>query len=521
MISEVAGLTTGDDLSLLSAVFESLAVGVAVCNTDGVLTYFSPEAERILGHGVSDAATGDWASVYGCFLPDKVTPYPSETLPLARAARGEEVRHELVFIRNPKQPEGVWIEVSGRPLIDGDGAPRGGVVVFADVTECQNGLRGRTSVVDGEGNSFLPFRRVYDQLALAVEHTGDAVVITDHRGVIEYVNPAFEETTGYSALEVLGHTPRMLKSGKHDEQFYRKLWSLLLAGKTFRGTIVNRKKSGELYWAEQTISPIKDASQRITHFVSLLKDITALLAKQEHEFSMQVAREVQQRYYNTKASLAGFDIAGAAYPADQTGGDYFDFLPRPDGALDVIVADVTGHGLGSALLMAETRACLRAYATVANGIAPLLTSLNQTLAPDVGEAQFVTLLLARIDPRERTLEYLGAGHEPCYLLRRSGETIVMSSTAPPLGVFAATEFGPSQTVSLEHGDTIVLLTDGVAETLSADGDQFEANRALEYVRSHTADSAAAILRGVYESARTFANGEPQRDDLTMVVCKVE
>jgi PAS domain S-box-containing protein len=518
--SEAVSLAIGDDLSLLSAVLESLAVGVAVCNGEGALTYVNPEAERILGYGLTETSTGEWSSVYGCFLPDRVTPYPPETLPLARAARGEEVRHELVFIRNPKQPKGVWIEVSGRPLMGGDGAPRGGVVVFTDVTEPQNRLRGRASA-DGAGDSFVPFRRVYDQLARAVEHTGDTVVITDSNGVIEYVNPAFEETTGFSAVEVLGQTPRMLKSGKHDEQFYRELWSLLRAGKTFRGTIVNRKKSGELYWAEQTISPIKDGREQITHFVSVLKDITAMRDKQEHEFCMQVAREVQQRYFNTTATLAGFDIAGAAYPADQTGGDYFDFLPRPDGSLYLVVADVTGHGLGSALLMAETRACLRAYATVATGIASLLASLNQTLAPDLGGAQFVTLLLARIDPRERTIEYLGAGHEPCYVLRRSGETVTMSSTAPPLGLFGETEFGPSQTISLEHGDTIVLLTDGVSETFSADGTPFDANRALEYVRSHSADSAAEILRGVYECARAFANGEPQRDDLTLVVCKVE
>jgi PAS domain S-box-containing protein len=518
--SEAADLAIGDDLSLLSAVFDSLAVGVAVCNAEGALTYFNPEAERILGLGVTEAATGEWASAYGCFLPDRVTPYPSDTLPLARAARGEEVRHELIFIRNPKQPEGVWIEVSGRPLMDGGGAHRGGVAVFTDVTEPQSRLRGRASV-DGAGDSFVHFRQVYDQLARAVEHTGDTVVITDSNGVIEYVNPAFEETTGFSAAEVLGQTPRMLKSGKHDEPFYRELWGLLKAGKTFRGTIVNRKKSGELYWAEQTISPIKDGSEQITHFVSVLKDVTALRAKQEHEFCMQVAREVQQRYYNTTATLAGFDIAGAAYPADQTGGDYFDFLPRPDGSLYLVVADVTGHGLGSALLMAETRACLRAYATVATGLAPLLTCVNQTLTPDLGGAQFVTLLLARLDPRERTLEYLGAGHEPCYLLRRSGETVAMNSTAPPLGLFEEIEFGPSQTISLENGDTIVLLTDGVAETLSAEGAQFDAHRALEYVRSHAADSAAEISRGVYESARSFANGEPQGDDLTLVVCKVE
>jgi PAS domain S-box-containing protein len=93
-----------------------------------------------------------------------------------------------------------------------------------------------------------------------VEQTADSVVITDRQGTIEYVNPAFEANTGYSPEEAMGKTPRILKSALHDREFYSRLWNQILEGETFRGTLVNRKKSGELYWTEQTITPIKDSA---------------------------------------------------------------------------------------------------------------------------------------------------------------------------------------------------------------------------------------------------------------------
>ncbi|MEK7408437.1 MAG: PAS domain S-box protein [Acidobacteriota bacterium] len=124
----------------------------------------------------------------------------------------------------------------------------------------------------------------YDRLIRAVEQTADTVMITNKQGVIEFVNPAFEETTGYSANEALGRKTSLLKSGLHDEQFYKELWAQLIIGKPFRGTIINRKKSGQLYWSAQTISSMKDENGEITHFVSVLKDMTDLRKQQEQEF---------------------------------------------------------------------------------------------------------------------------------------------------------------------------------------------------------------------------------------------
>ena len=115
------------------------------------------------------------------------------------------------------------------------------------------------------------------KLSRAVEQSADTVVVTNHNGVIEYVNPAFEALTGYSRDEVCGQTPRILKSGEQGADFYKEMWSTILAGNVYRGILVNRKKNGELYYVEESISPARDADGKITHFISNGRDLSERL----------------------------------------------------------------------------------------------------------------------------------------------------------------------------------------------------------------------------------------------------
>ncbi len=133
-------------------------------------------------------------------------------------------------------------------------------------------------------------------LSRVVEQISDSVILTDTQGVIQYVNPAFEATSGYGRDEAVGKTPRILKSGLHDAEFYRQMWAQFAQGLPFKGMVINRKKTGELYWAQQTITSMRDSSGRLTHFVSVSQDITELRKKQAQEFQLQLARDVQQRF---------------------------------------------------------------------------------------------------------------------------------------------------------------------------------------------------------------------------------
>ena len=124
-------------------------------------------------------------------------------------------------------------------------------------------------------------KKTIQMLSVAIEQTADNVMITDKEGIIEYVNRAFEQTTGYLSNEVVGKKPNILKSDRHKGNYYKELWSNILIGNVFRSTTINKKKNGQLYYADQTITPIKDAVGEITHFISVWKDITERIEFEE------------------------------------------------------------------------------------------------------------------------------------------------------------------------------------------------------------------------------------------------
>jgi diguanylate cyclase (GGDEF)-like protein/PAS domain S-box-containing protein len=137
-------------------------------------------------------------------------------------------------------------------------------------------------------------QEILRRLSSVIEQTADHVVITDKEGVIEYVNPAFEKLTGYTMKESVGKTPRILRSGKHDQRFYENLWETILSGGIFRGVLVNKKKDGDLFYEEKTITPIRDMDGSVTHFVSTGKNITD---------RMRVEKELEKSFSLLRATL--------------------------------------------------------------------------------------------------------------------------------------------------------------------------------------------------------------------------
>ena len=139
------------------------------------------------------------------------------------------------------------------------------------------------------------------RLMAAIEQAGEGIVMTDAQGIIQFVNPAFERTTGYSREEAVGQNPRILKSGKQDELFYRNLWDTISSGRTWAGRMVNKRKDGTLYTEETTISPVRDASGRIVNYVAVKRDIT------EH---LRLAAQFQQAQ---KMEAVGLLAGGVAH----------------------------------------------------------------------------------------------------------------------------------------------------------------------------------------------------------------
>jgi serine phosphatase RsbU (regulator of sigma subunit) len=155
-------------------------------------------------------------------------------------------------------------------------------------------------------------------------------------------------------------------------------------------------------------------------------------------------------------------------------------------------------------------------------ISSVLNCVNRSLTGTLAGDRFVTMFLGRIDPQKRSLEYASAGHESGYLLRSSGDIgAVLASTAIPLGVFPDQQFYSGPVVPLEHGDTILLLTDGITESTDVDGAVFGTKGALDFIRCQQQSTAGELVQGLYRAVHTFAGAAPLLDDIMSVICKVE
>jgi PAS domain S-box-containing protein len=359
------------------------------------------------------------------------------------------------------------------------------------------------------------------KLSNAVKQTADAVIITDNKGNIEYVNPAFETITGYKKKEAIGQTPRILKSGQYNQSFYKNLWQTLLIGKPYKGEMINKKKNGENYWSQNTITPIKDSHKKITNFVSVIKDITENKEKKEQEIRMQIAKEIQQRLLISNICIPGYDIAGKNIPADETGGDYFDVILTQEGNLWLTIADVSNHGIGPALIMSETRGYLRAFTETSSDPGEILRKLNNALYADLNEYQYVTMLLVHLNSKKNIIKYAGAGHVPAYLINRVGEVEhILKSTGIPLGYLKNEHNENCKIADITPGNILVLLTDGIIEAQNMDENEFGYERILNLINCHRNETSEDIVGHVYREVCAFTQKSQPEDDITALICKL-
>jgi phosphoserine phosphatase RsbU/P len=480
-------------------IVETASEGIWKIDADFTTSYVNPRMASVLGYAVEEMQ----GRLVFDFLIDGDIEQKRSDFQRRQAGVSEEVERRY----RKKDGSVLWARVAISSMFAADGGFQGALTMVSDIT-----LQKKS-----DAEAFLS-QETISLMTSAVEQTADVVLITDAQGRIVYVNPAFETTTGYTPDEALGNTPRLLKSGMHNRDFYNDLWDHLLKGETFSGTIVNRTKSAKLYWTQQTITPIKNGAGETTHFVAVHKDITELRKQNEQELQMRIARRVQQRFYAGAAiSVAGFDIATAAHPADETGGDYVDLFSMPNGLICIGIGDVSGHGLGSALVMALTRAYVRSFAQVEPDVAKILSRVNRMLVADLDEDRYVTLLLVCLDPVSRSLSYASAGHVPGFVVGHSGEIdAVLESSGIPLGLFGDAHYVTS-VIPFAPPHLLIMMTDGVTEASPGPEDtQFATEGVLQYVRQHRQDPARELAQGLCSAARTFAGNKPQTDDITAV-----
>jgi len=271
---------------------------IAVMRSDGIAAFVSPSTSRILGYELHELTGSDILHLV----------HPDDLAEVLAALQG-------MFAQN-YEPETLEFRVRHK-----DGSWR-----------CLEGI-GELLEEDGQAALLVNARDITDRkqaelahlrLATAVEQATEAVVITDAEGHIEYVNPAFETMTGYSAGEVLGKTPSILKSGRHAPAFYEHLWGTIRRGEKWHGRLTNKKKDGTLFDEETIIFPMRDSSNRIVNFVSIKRDITRELRFESHLQQSQkleaigtLAGGIAHDFNNILSAMLGYtELAAADLPPE-------------------------------------------------------------------------------------------------------------------------------------------------------------------------------------------------------------
>jgi phosphoserine phosphatase RsbU/P len=238
------------------------------------------------------------------------------------------------------------------------------------------------------------------------------------------------------------------------------------------------------------------------------------------EERMGMARKIQEHIWaGVPLNLPEFDIAGASCPAEAVGGDYFDIIPMSNGRIGLVVGDVSGHGLGSALLISEVRAYLRALVLVYDDLSDILTRTNALLVNDMAEGTFVTLFFACLDLHKRSMSFAGAGHE-AILLHATGRQERLHSTSLPLGLEKDLVVASAPAIDLKPEEVVLMTSDGISEASSKRGERFGIDRTIEVISRHRDRTAREMRDLLYQSVRMFCAGVPQADDQTAVIVKV-
>ncbi|UWG49063.1 Signal transduction regulator [Halanaeroarchaeum sp. HSR-CO] len=280
-IEREAALRT--ETEMLESLFETSPIGIVVLSPDGTIRRANERASALLQIDAGSIVGKTHEAAAWTFVDEDGEPLPDDEHPFNRVRnRGESIYGDELRMDRP-HADPIWLSIYGAPLRDSDGDLEGIVFTFDDVTEQKERQR--------ELRSFEK----------AVEYAAHCIYVTDFDGTIEWVNPAFEDQTGYAREEAIGETPAILNSGTHEESFFEEMWATILSGEVWEREIVNERKDGTLVHVDQSIAPVIDDEGEIERFVAINQDIT-----ERKEYRLRLER--QNERLEEFASVVSHDL---------------------------------------------------------------------------------------------------------------------------------------------------------------------------------------------------------------------
>lgn len=470
-------------------------------NPEGFFTYSSEAVEDVLGYRPEEIVGRHYQEL----MTEADRALWSRMLP--PASRIQRPFHRLINHYAHRDGHEVFTESSGMPVHDKEGTLVAWRGVDRDITERkhqEDQLRLRDRAIEAASVG----------IAIARVQAQDYPIL--------YGNPALSRITGYPLEELLGRNLRLLQGASTDEKDREVIRKALACGVGCEVILRNYRKDGQPFWNELQLSPVHDDAGAATHYIGIITDVTERLRAEGARHQLNVAREIQLSLL-PKKPLIREDLvaAGICIAASQVGGDYYDIIPHGD-FVDLVVADVSGHSVGAALIMTEMRSTLKAELRrtdpASQGVCELLTVLNDLLFEDLDGADlFITMFYMRYQSSTRTLWYSSAGHNPPLLLRKNAESCELLDTdGMILGVNPSVRF-EEKSLRLDEGDRLLLYTDGAVETQNPEGVFFGQESLCEAFLALREKHAEATLENLLDRLRDFGSDAHFVDDVTLAV----
>lgn len=354
----------------------------------------------------------------------------------------------------------------------------------------------------------------------------EGVFITDTSGVIRFINPAFSTITNYGE-EIIGQTPRIFQSGKHDTTFYQLMWQSIEQNGKWEGEIWNKKRDGELFLQQTTITKIKNQSGQALYYAAVITDITERRKAEERlQEDLLLAKEVQKSALSQPIHNESIQIEGIYHPSEMLGGDMYAWYQIDSHRYGLIVIDVMGHGVASALVCMSVRSLLRGIITTCVEPELVLEELNKHVYSLFREKEssniknyYLTCAYAVVDTSKHCIHYALAGHPPLFLIATDGDVHLLEEGTVPLGMLktimvktGTCQYHPQQT-------WVVMYTDGLIESegKSLRGNMETLKNALVKNRSIHLDE---MMNQSVANQLKDLNISTFHDDVTMVVAKL-
>lgn len=354
-----------------------------------------------------------------------------------------------------------------------------------------------------------------------------ARVVREGRGA---TSDAIQLSRAITEAVVGGHQSVMTTDAQHDERFSSRE-SIQIQGvrSALCVPLWNNREVIGLVYVDSLGAPgkfQKDDLKLLTLLANLaavkIENVRLFVEEQRRkqiQRELETAAQIQRRLLPTAAPpFDGYEITGHSLPCREVGGDYYDFLPRAGGKLAVAIGDVSGKGMGAALLMATLQASFRAHASLDLPVPAIVERLNRAVVASSMSNNFISFFLGELEGQTGLLVYTNAGHNPPILLRAGGEVERLRAGGMILGILPDAAF-VAEEVRLGRGDVLVTFSDGITESQNEAGGEFGEERLIETIRKHRAESAELIRERIHETVDAFVGEAPQHDDVTLTVLK--